>query len=221
MYGQVQPRRRLDEGDGTRSRLRPPVQVQRLIALLAGERECFLSQIPYRTSSIRCYHLRGGSSPRRGAWMLRPLRTERTRTRAVESFDDLARGLAKGTVSRRQALTLVGSSLFGGALGSVGLSDDAEASCKSKCDKKAKKRCIKKCEKKQLNCPNLGTACGKVASTLVCNCRLSKEGKQNCANVVNPPNGVAFLTCTLSSDCPKGQICDFGGNVCRRACETI
>lgn len=152
----------------------------------------------------------------------------RALTPADESFDDLARGLAKGTVSRRRALALVGSSMFGGALGGVTLFGDAEAkSCKSKCnkkkDKKAKKKCKKKCEKKEkpkFNCQNLGTACGLGASTLVCNCRLTKEGQQSCANVVNPPNGVAFQSCTLTSDCPAGQICDFGGNVCRTGCPT-
>lgn len=154
--------------------------------------------------------------------------TLRTRTPEGESFDDLARGLATGTVSRRRTLVWVGSSLFGGALGGVSLFGDAEAkSCKSKCnkkkDKKAKKKCKKKCEKQEqrgasLACQNLGTACGLGASTLVCNCRLTKEGQQSCANVVNPPNGVAFQSCTLTTDCPAGQICDFGGNVCRTGC---
>ncbi len=149
-------------------------------------------------------------------------------TPAADRFDDLARGLARGTVSRRRTLALIGSSLFGGALGSAGLFDDTEAakSCKQKCKKKegkARKRCIKKCKKKEepkTSCQNLGTACGKGGQTLVCNCRLDKEGKQQCGNVVNPPNGVAFTACNLSSECGDGQFCDFGGNVCRRSCET-
>jgi hypothetical protein len=153
----------------------------------------------------------------------------RALTPAADRFDDLTRSLAKGTVSRRRTLALIGSSLFGGVLGGVGLFDDTDAakSCKSKCnkkkDKKAKKKCKKRCEKKEqprTDCPNLGTACGKGSSTLVCNCRLDKEGKQNCGNVVNPPNGVAFTACNLSSECGDGQFCDFGGNVCRRSCET-
>lgn len=148
---------------------------------------------------------------------------------ANESFDDLTRGLAKRTVSRRRALALVGSSLFGGAVASVGLIDDTDAakSCKDKCkkkdDKKARNRCEKRCEKKEepkTSCPNLGTACGKGSSTLVCNCRLSQEGEQTCGNVVNPPNGVAFTGCDLSSQCGKEEFCDFGGKVCRRQCET-
>jgi hypothetical protein len=153
----------------------------------------------------------------------------RALTPAADRFDDLTRSLAKGTVSRRRTLALIGSSLFGGVLGSVSLFDDTDAakSCKQKCkkkdDKKARKRCRKRCEKKEqprTDCPNIGTACGKGSSTLVCNCRLDKEGKQQCGNVVNPPNGVAFTPCILSSECGDGQFCDFGGNVCRRSCET-
>jgi hypothetical protein len=56
--------------------------------------------------------------------------------------------------------------------------------------------------------------------TLIDLCRLTKEGKLTCANVVKPPKGTAAETCTLSSDCQSGQICDFGGNVCRFTCET-
>ncbi len=39
--------------------------------------------------------------------------------RREHSFDDLARGLASGTVSRRHALKLVGGALLGGVLGAV------------------------------------------------------------------------------------------------------
>ena len=69
-------------------------------------------------------------------------------------------------------------------------------------------------------CPNLNTACGLGANTLVCNCRLSKEGTQTCGNIVNPPNGAVFEPCQQSSNCPAGQFCDFGGNVCRTRCAT-
>jgi hypothetical protein len=69
-------------------------------------------------------------------------------------------------------------------------------------------------------CPNLNTACGLGANTLVCNCRLSKEGTQTCGNVVNPPNGAVFEPCQQSSNCPSGQFCDFIGNVCRSRCAT-
>ena len=71
-----------------------------------------------------------------------------------------------------------------------------------------------------VTCPNLGTACGLGTNTLICNCRLTKEGTQTCANVVNPPNGATFQPCQQTVNCPAGQICDFGGNVCRSTCQT-
>jgi hypothetical protein len=41
------------------------------------------------------------------------------------SFDELAWGLAGGTVSRRKALRLMGAALVGGALGSLGIGEAA------------------------------------------------------------------------------------------------
>src|SRR5215210_8431002 len=38
-------------------------------------------------------------------------------------FDDLARGLADGTLTRGKALRLMGAALVGGALGSVGIGE--------------------------------------------------------------------------------------------------
>ena len=166
--------------------------------------------------------------------------TDQDTTPAEASFDELARGVGDGSLSRRRALALVGSSLLGGTLGSLALWGDAEAkSCKAKCneknDKKAKKKCKKKCDKKEQNitpppnpapvgavvsCPNIGTACGLGANTLICNCRLTQEGTQVCANVVNPPNGAAFQACQQTANCPPGQICDFTGKVCRSTCQT-
>ena len=43
------------------------------------------------------------------------------------SFDELARGLASGTLSRRRALKLVGAAFLGGALGIFGSAGHAEA----------------------------------------------------------------------------------------------
>jgi len=144
------------------------------------------------------------------------------------TFDTLTRNLGS-TLTRRSALRGLAASaaalVTGGALLQT---EDASAKRRGKNTKKKK-------NKKQntpntppdpapvsavVTCSNLGTACGLGTNTLVCNCRLTKEGTQTCANVVNPPNGVSFNTCNLSSDCPAGQICDFGGNVCRSTCQT-
>jgi hypothetical protein len=45
----------------------------------------------------------------------------------ARSFDDLARGLAKNDISRRQAVKWAGYSVLGAALSSVGFADTAEA----------------------------------------------------------------------------------------------
>jgi hypothetical protein len=137
----------------------------------------------------------------------------------ISTFDDLSRNLGS-TLTRRSALRgLVASAAAVVTGGALLPAEDASA--------KKQRRKQKRRKQKQNNtpdavvtCQNLGTACGLGASTLICNCRLTKEGTQTCANVVNPPNGTAFQTCTLSSDCPDGQICDFGGNVCRTTCQT-
>ena len=145
-------------------------------------------------------------------------------TPAESSFDELARGVGDGSLSRRRALALVGSSLFGGTLASLALADDAAGKKKRRRRKKKKKKKDPPPDPAALGvvvaCQNLGTACGLGANTLICNCRLTKEGTQTCANVVNPPNGAAFEPCQQSVNCPAGQICDFGGNVCRSTCQT-
>jgi hypothetical protein len=157
--------------------------------------------------------------------------TDRQITPAEESFDDLARSLGDGSLSRRRALAMVGASILGGGLGSLALLDDADAKKKKKKKKKKKNNdpilqppvppgAPIPVQAPSIFCANLGTACGLGAQTLVCNCRLSKEGAQSCGNIVNPPNGATFEPCQQSANCPSGQFCDFGGNVCRLACPT-
>src|SRR5215216_2142838 len=125
----------------------------------------------------------------------------------ISTFDDLSRILGS-TLTRRSALRgLVASAAAVVSGGALLMAEDASA----KKQRRKQKRRKKNTPNAVVTCQNLGTACGLGASTLICNCRLTKEGAQTCANVVNPPNGTAFQTCTLSSDCPPGQICDFGG----------
>jgi hypothetical protein len=135
----------------------------------------------------------------------------------ITTFDELTRNLGSPLTRRSAIRGLVASAAAVVTGGALLQAEDASA----------KKRRKNKRQKRQKNntppvvtCQNLGTACGLGASTLICNCRLTKEGTQICANVVHPPNGETFEPCTLSSDCPPGQICDFGGNVCRTTCET-
>ena len=139
------------------------------------------------------------------------------------AFDDLTRTLGS-SLTRRLALRGLAASaaaLVGG--GALLQGEDASAKRRRKNKKKNKKQNAPPNPAPLgavVTCQNLGTACGLGTNTLICNCRLTKEGTQTCANVVNPPNGVAFNSCNLSTDCPPGQICDFGGNVCRSTCQT-
>jgi hypothetical protein len=52
------------------------------------------------------------------------------------SFDELARGLASGSITRGKALRLMGAALLGGTLASVGI---GEAAADSLCKPNAKK----------------------------------------------------------------------------------
>ena len=147
------------------------------------------------------------------------------------TFDDLTRNLGS-TLTRRSAvrgLAAGAAALVAG--GAVLQAEDASAKKRRKNKNKDKNK-----DKNDNNtttpppvpapvgavvtCPNLGTACGLGTNTLICNCRLTKEGTQTCANVVNPPNGAAFQACQQTANCPAGQICDTGGNVCRTTCQT-
>ena len=134
----------------------------------------------------------------------------------IATFDELTRSLGS-PLTRRSALRGLFASAAAVVAGGALLQAEGASARKRR---KSKRRKQKNTTPPEVTCPNLGTACGLGASTLICNCRLTKEGMQTCANVVNPPNGQAFETCTLSSDCPSGQICDFGGNVCRTTCQT-
>ena len=138
------------------------------------------------------------------------------------TFDDLTRNLGS-TTTRRVAVRGLIASAVAAIAGAAALQSE-DASAKQRRNKKKRKKNNPRRARKQqaevVTCPNLGTACGLGTDTLICNCRLTKEGTQVCANVVNPPNGATFAPCQLTADCPAGQICDFGGNVCRTTCPT-
>jgi hypothetical protein len=70
---------------------------------------------------------------------------EQTRER---SFDELAKGLAGGTVSRRKALRLMGAALVGGALASI----PGVASAKPTCTNRFPVRCGTKCCPEEARC---------------------------------------------------------------------
>ena len=74
------------------------------------------------------------------------------------SFDELARGLANGNISRGKALRLMGAALLGSALGSLGIGGVAAADelCKPE-----GKKCRKNAQCCSGNCSSRGTCVGR------------------------------------------------------------
>jgi hypothetical protein len=115
------------------------------------------------------------------------------------SFDELARGLASGAISRRRALKLVGTAILGTAL--VPLSPGvAEAAPR---------------------CPHSGAAgCNVVCKGSLsgahkrCRCVQTTEGERVC---VFPECGSPNLTCQTSLQCPPGQVCSTTAGECCQA----
>lgn len=112
------------------------------------------------------------------------------------SFDELAKEIASGALTRRRALKVAGVSLLGSMV--LGLIPGvAEA--------RKKKRCPK--------CPTPPT-CGAGISTNCFQCGTPRQGDL-CSCVVGSdgtPRCVSFLrgtfpTCTTNTDCTGGQIC--------------
>ena len=105
--------------------------------------------------------------------------------RGASSFDELARGLASGDVSRRRAIKLMGAALVGGTLASLGI---REAGADDLCKPEGKK-CRKDTQCCSDNCSKSGT---------------SRFG--TCAAAACTSNGSA---CSTSGDCCSGN-CDSG-----------
>jgi hypothetical protein len=124
---------------------------------------------------------------------------------AVDSYwEDLARGLAENTISRRQALKWAGVGILGAALSSVGLPDTAEA-----LTKKQRRRCRRKggtpLERGDCHC---GFNCGQQITQC--------HGNPNCLCFETTANrgfcGTNFAcdavnTCATSADCLEGHKC--------------
>src|SRR5215212_9603033 len=153
-------------------------------------------------------------------------------------FDELARGLADGTLTRGKALRLMGAALVGGTLGSLGIGEAAG-------DPPGCKRAGKHCTRNDQCCGSLvcvsGTCqtqtttptpttsttatptsctpgsdicergvCGPVEA--LCSCVPTTEGQTAC--VVGSCEGGS---CNSSVDCPGSSICVSVGGLC---CET-
>ena len=123
------------------------------------------------------------------------------------SFDELARGLASGTVSRRRALRLMGAALVGSALGSLGGVAAADEECKL---------AVKKC-KKNKQCCSGNCSGGKCAACpsgqVLCN--------GSCVST-SFPTGQTLNTTTCQCECPllqNGATCTADTQCCSGNCQ--
>jgi hypothetical protein len=119
--------------------------------------------------------------------------------RRAISFDELARGLADGSVTRGKALKLMGAALLGGTLGSLGIGGEAAA------DPPGCKRNGKKCKQNtqccSRNCVNGTCACKGFSSA--CN-NNSECCSGNCSNGICDQNTV---NCTCQDGFIKFGLC--------------
>jgi hypothetical protein len=120
------------------------------------------------------------------------------------SLDELARGLAENSISRRQALRWAGYGVLGAALSSMGFADTAEA-----LTRRQRRRCRRRggtpLERGACHC---GFNCG--ASNPVfcegnpdCFCSETIEGRGFCSQL----NLACGQTCSSSGQCPSGSRC--------------
>jgi hypothetical protein len=140
----------------------------------------------------------------------------RERTGASSSFDELASGLASGTLSRGKAIRLMGAALLGGTLGSLGGVAAADApGCK---------RTGKNCTKDSLccsgNCVNGRCSCpsGRVLlsnGTCALPCSFGGcAGGCSCLPGVSSPAGYCTTGSGTNTFCPGGDFDCLSGEFC-------
>jgi hypothetical protein len=121
-----------------------------------------------------------------------------------EDLDELARGLATGSISRRKAIMWASYGVLGAALSSMGFAEPAEA-----LTRRFRRRCRRKggtpVEKGNCHC---ALNCGVDPSDFICHsnldciCYQTTDGRAICALDPSQCNN-----CTTSADCPTGQKC--------------
>ncbi len=162
------------------------------------------------------------------------------------SFDELARGLASGTVSRRKALRLMGAALVGGTLASLGIGEAAADLCKrnGKACKKDKQCCSGNCEGGTCAACTVNTDCssGRCASdvcaepcpsdrvllsngTCAAAC-VTNDDCAGCGGCLEAASGAFYCRdsfgprgeCQSDDDCPTGQFCESPGGAPSSSC---
>ena len=130
--------------------------------------------------------------------------------RRESSFDELAIGLASGSISRGRALRLMGAALVGGALGSLGMREATADQCKrnGKACKKDAQCCSGNCEGG--SCADAPPACGANGATCTadtqCCSGICESGSCRSCRIAS--------TCASDSECCTGGFCNPTFGVC-------
>ena len=128
------------------------------------------------------------------------------------SFDDLARGLADGSVTRGKALRLIGAALVGGALASIpgtawaARCPSSRIKCRGQCCPAGVSTCVGTGGNKTCGpCPNGTEACGGTCTDL-------STSTTNCGTCGNACGTGEICEGGECQQCPTGTtICDVGG----------
>lgn len=131
---------------------------------------------------------------------------------SATSFDEVAKGLASGTVSRGRALRLLGGAVLGGLLTTIPGVAGAEK-CKPlghKCATDVEccsRQCIKNPQGQGKICGSVctpGQPCGTNSTSGACICSVTVDGNTVC--IENAFVG-CNACCTADSQCPTGTVC--------------
>ena len=143
---------------------------------------------------------------------------EATREDARDSqlFDELSKGIAAGTISRRRALRQGVAAVLGAALVPSLLASPAEATHR-------RVGCRGKEPISNKACPE--SVCH-LTETKLCECVRTTEGTKRCVNTTNVSCEDLFVDeCDSSTDCPTDSFCIKAGgccgtrnNICVRQC---
>ena len=135
-------------------------------------------------------------------------------------FDELARGLADGTLTRGKALRLMGAALVGGALASaprVALADDDCRRFGRRCRRDSQccsKNCVRRGDEKVCGCPEGKRRC----NDRCVNLKRNENHCGSCSNRCAEGEQCVGGTCT-SGACPPGRV-ELSNGTCAISCGT-
>jgi hypothetical protein len=129
-------------------------------------------------------------------------------------FDDLARGLADGTITRGKALRLMGAALLGGTLASLGIGGEASA------DPPGCKRAGKHCTRDTQCCGSLVCLSG-TCQTQTTTPTPTPSTTETPATSTSTTSTSTSTTSTTTPMClPNGGSCEADSECCSRICES-